>query len=112
VIYDVVYTPRAQAHLIAIYDHIADNAGPEIARDYTRRLELTCQQLACFPARGTPRDDIRPGMRTTSYQRRAVIVFSIEGAAVVIHGVFHGGRSVEAAFDSDATRPVHASPTS
>ncbi len=99
--YGVIYAPRALRHLEAIYDYLADHAGPEIARRFTARLEEVCAKLATFPERGAPRNDIRPGLRTISFKRRAVIVFSVEGDVVVIHGVFYAGQDVEAAFDAD-----------
>jgi plasmid stabilization system protein ParE len=49
------------------------------------------KNLSVFPRRGTPRDDIRPGLRTTNYKGRAVIAFDVnDGAKLVsILGVFY-----------------------
>ena len=51
-----------------------------------------CEGLAVYPIRGTARDDIRPGIRTTSYKKRTVIAFAVAEDAVLALGVFHGGR--------------------
>lgn len=40
--------------------------------------------LETFPERGARRDDIRPGLRTMGFERRATIVFQVNKAEVVI----------------------------
>jgi len=94
--YEVVYSPRARDHLNNIYDYIAEHAGALIARRFTSQIEKRCSDLDHFPMRGTPRDDIRSGLRTIAHRRRSVIVYSIESGRVVIHGIFYGGRDYEA----------------
>jgi len=59
-------------------------SGAERARNYTDRIVATCRNLVTFPERGTPRDDLRPGLRTTTYRRRATIAFHITATQVVI----------------------------
>ncbi len=93
---EVAFTPRALRHLEAIFDYIAEHGDPITARRYVRRLEDACQSLAHFPKRGAPRDELRAGLRILSYKRSATIAFSIEGAGVVIHGVFKAGQDYEA----------------
>ena len=90
--HEVVYSPRASADLAAIFDWIADHADPYVARRFVGRIEQACGRLRHFPLRTTPRDDLRPGLRTTTYRRRVVIALSVEGSRVVIHGIFYGGR--------------------
>jgi toxin ParE1/3/4 len=51
--------------------------------------------LETSPARGTRRDDIRPGLRTVGFERRATIAFRIVGREVVIIRIFYGGRDFE-----------------
>jgi toxin ParE1/3/4 len=51
-----------------------------------------------FPARGTRRDDIRPGLRMTSMARRVTIADPIAGEAVTIDRILYGGRDLGAAF--------------
>ena len=51
--------------------------------------------LERLPERGTPRDDIRPGLRVMGFERRATIVFQIVGTEVIIARVFYGGRDYE-----------------
>src|SRR5688572_23295389 len=94
--YEVVYSPRARDHLNRIYDYVAEHAGPLIARRFTSQIEERCARLDRFPMRGTPRDDIRPGLRTITHRRRTVIIYSIESSRVVVHGIFYGGQNYEA----------------
>ena len=73
--YRVVFRPRAEADLFALYRHIAGEAGHGIAGRYIDRIEAACLALESFPHRGTRRDDIRPGIRMIGFERRATIVF-------------------------------------
>lgn len=58
--------------------------------------------LETSPARGTRRDDIRPGLRTIGFERRATIAFRIVDREVVIIRIFYGGRDFESILrDSD-----------
>ena len=53
--------------------------------------------LQIFPERGTKRDDIRQGLRTMGFERRATIVFEVKRSEVVIIRVFYGGQDYERA---------------
>ena len=53
--------------------------------------------METFPERGTRRDDIRPGLRTMGFERRATIVFQVRKSEVVIVRVLYGGRNFESA---------------
>jgi plasmid stabilization system protein ParE len=92
----IVFTPEARDHLDAIYDYIAAAASPGIAQRFTDGILDTIAKLTDFPHRGTMRDDLRLGLRTIAWQRRVVIAFMVEEAAVVVTGIFCGGRDFEA----------------
>jgi toxin ParE1/3/4 len=94
--YEVVFTPEAEEQLAELYRYIEGNATADVALRYTTVVVEYCEGLATFPLRGTPRDDIRPGLRTTSYRRRTEIAYTAEDEKVSIIGVFHGGRDYEA----------------
>lgn len=91
----VVFTPEAREQISALYRWIAAEASPEIALRYTEAVIAQCEALSSFPERGTLRDDIRPGLRITSYRKRTVIAFAIETDRVTIIGVFHGGQNYQ-----------------
>ena len=95
--FGVIFSPEAQAQLLELYDYIADRAGPNVAIGYISRIEAYCRNFERFPERGAKRDDIRLGLRTIGFERRVTIAFHIEPDAVVIDGMFYGGRDIEAA---------------
>ena len=95
--YRVGFRPRAEADLFALYDYIAGEAGHKVAGEYIDRIEAACLALETFPNRGTRRDDIRPGIRTMGFERRATIVFRVMKGRVVIVRVLYGGRDFDRA---------------
>jgi len=95
--YSVEFAPEAQEQLAALYRYIATAASPEVAQRYTGAIVNYCEALQTFPLRGTPRDDIRPGLRITHYRKRAVIAFAVAAERVSILGIFYGGQDFETA---------------
>ncbi len=95
--YTVTLSAKAHGQLLALYAYIAEAASPAVAKRYTDGITGFCHSLSTFPARGTRRDDIRPGVRITNYRKRAVIAFTIDESAeeVTILGVFYGGQDYE-----------------
>jgi toxin ParE1/3/4 len=97
----VVFTPEAEEQLAELYRYIEENATADVALRYTTAVVQYCEGLETFPQRGTPRDDIRPGLRTTCYKRRTEIAYAVEDDRVAIIGVFHGGRDYETALQPE-----------
>jgi plasmid stabilization system protein ParE len=95
----VVFTETANADLDDIFAWIADHAGLEVALAYTGRIERFCHEMTPFPQRGTARNDVRPGLRTVGFERRATIAFTVKGEDVIILRILYAGRSLELAFD-------------
>lgn len=95
---EVLFAPECADDLRKLYDDIARNAGAERAQIYTSRIIDHCLRLDLFPERGTRRDDLRPGLRLTSFRRRVAIAFHITQTAVVIDRVLYGGRDIDALF--------------
>jgi len=85
----------AEDDLLNLYDYIADHGGRKGAGDYIARIEALCLSLRHVPLRGTPRDDIKPGLRIVGFERRAVIAFCVVPSEVVIVRIFYGGRDYE-----------------
>ena len=94
----VVFAESAKADLDDIFAWIADHAGVEVALAYTSRIEHFCRKMTLFPQRGTRRDDLRPGLRTIGFERRATIAFTVKGEDVIILRILYGGRSLDLAF--------------
>lgn len=95
---EVVFTPRARADLISLYDYIAEQGGEARALVYVSRIEAACQNLAVFPQRGVRRDDIRPHMRIISIGKRVLVAFRLDESVVTIDRVLYGGQDLAAAF--------------
>lgn len=91
----ISFLPQAAADLIRIYRHIAAASGPAVAGAYVDRIEAASRELETFPKRGRNRDDIRRGLRTIGFEKRATIVFQVRRTEVVIVRIFYGGRDVE-----------------
>jgi toxin ParE1/3/4 len=85
VAHSVVYAPEAQDDLVRLYVYIA-------------RIEAYCMWLANFPRRGRSRDDSRPGLRVTGFERRVAIAFHVAEDTVIVDRVLYGGRDVDGAF--------------
>ncbi|MBX9716727.1 MAG: type II toxin-antitoxin system RelE/ParE family toxin [Burkholderiaceae bacterium] len=102
--YTVVFAPQAEDQLAELYGYIAARASPATAERYTEAIVSLCEGLSEFPHRGTPRDDIRPGLRTTNHKGRTVIAFALDDASlhVSILGVYYGGQDYEAAMHSES----------
>jgi toxin ParE1/3/4 len=101
----VVFTPEARTQLVELYRHIAASRSPDAAARYTEAIAAYCDGLRNIPQRGVARDDIRPGLRVTSYRRRVVIAFHPDAERVAIIAVFYGGQDYEASLlegDGDA----------
>lgn len=94
----VALAPGALDDLRRIYVYIADTAGTDIADAYDLRLRAACRGLADFPRRGTPHDDIRPGLRSMAFERRATIFYEVQAENVRIIRILHRGRDPAGTF--------------
>jgi toxin ParE1/3/4 len=94
---EVTFLPHAEADLIGLYGYIAEESGHDVAGGYVERIQAACTALETFPERGTRRDEIRPGLRTMGFERRATIVFQVMKAEVVIVRISYGGQDYERA---------------
>ncbi len=100
----LVFRPQAEADLDAIYDYIAKaSSNFEVAFNFTERLRAACFKLVDFSERGTPRNDLLPGLRTVGFERKSLIAYVVQGDDIVIVNIFHGGRDWEAAILRDDT---------
>lgn len=100
--YRIVFSPAAEEQLAALFRYIADTASPDTAAKYTESIVGYCESLRTFPLRGTMRDDVRPGLRTTNYKKRVVIAYAVDNDLVSIIGIFYGGQDYETFLHSDS----------
>jgi len=94
----VIFTPLAVRHLASLHEYITTHASEKRADDYVGRIVAFCESLTTFPMRGTRRDDVLSGLRVTGFERRVIIAFVVTDAAVLIEGIFYGGRDFEVEF--------------
>jgi toxin ParE1/3/4 len=92
---EVVFSPEALTDLIRLYDYIAESSGAARAIGYIERIETHCLRFDTAAQRGTRRDDIRPGLRLTGFERRVTIAFHVDAATVTIDRILYGGRDIE-----------------
>ena len=97
----IVFTPEARDQLDSLHAYITTAADAEIASRFVDGIIDHVATLTDFPNRGTPRDDIRAGLRTIPWRRRVTIAFVVEETAVVIIGIFYGGRDFESLLRDD-----------
>lgn len=96
---EVEYQPDALSDLEDIYQFVVRLSGSAaVAERFVGRIIDQCDRIGELPFMGTARDDLRPGLRTVGFERRAVIAYTIEPECVRITNVFYGGRDYEALY--------------
>ena len=93
--YEIVFSPEAEEDLINLYEQIAIAASPAVAFGYIERIEQFCSVLSTVPLGGTSREDIRHGLRTIGFERRATIAYRVTKTRVEILRIFYGGQNWE-----------------
>lgn len=97
----ISYTPEAQRQLDDLDNWITANAGPEISQQFISAIIDHIEGIPAFPGAGRNRDDVRPGVKTTSFRRRTLIAYEVVGCAtdltVIVLGIFHRGPDWETA---------------
>ncbi|MDB5430939.1 MAG: plasmid stabilization system [Caulobacter sp.] len=98
----VSFSPAAEADLLGLYRYVAERSGLELAGAYVERVHRHCMGFDVFPQRGQRQDAIRPGLRTTGFERRVLIAFHIDPpGSVIIDRILYGGRDLASAFEED-----------
>ncbi len=93
---DLRFLATANADLKSIYDWIADASGqPAVAEAFVMRIFDRCEQLIDFPEIGVARDDLSPGIRLLSFERRAMIFYRVVETEVQITNVLYRGRDYD-----------------
>ncbi len=91
----VVFSPEARRDLLDLYQTIASAASPAVALAYIERIEGFCLHFDLASERGQRRDDIRPGLRVTGFERRITVAFTVGDGEVTMLRLFFGGRNWE-----------------
>jgi toxin ParE1/3/4 len=77
----ISFTPEAERQLNEIDDWIATAANANVARRFVSTILDHIGGIVTFPLAGRARDDVRPGMRTTTLKRRTVVAYLVEEAS-------------------------------
>ncbi|MGA2287956.1 type II toxin-antitoxin system RelE/ParE family toxin [Bradyrhizobium sp.] len=88
----VFFLRRAEHRLAELGAYIAGEAGLAVADGYLGRIYSACMALAEFPERGRKRDDILPGLRTITMERRVTIAYRVRHSRVEIITIGYAGR--------------------
>lgn len=99
------FTPDAERQLNDLDQWITENASADTAESFVRAILDHIDRILIFPLAGRGRDDVRPGMRTTTFKKRTLIAYEVDESSdelvVNVVGVFHGGQNWEAALRVD-----------
>jgi toxin ParE1/3/4 len=85
--------------IIADYMEFHGRSEASIAR-YVTEVYDTCEAFATFPKRGTPQDDVMPGLKTTHYKGDTILAFVVDEHAETVWflGDFFGGQDWRSLF--------------
>ena len=97
----VVLAPRVWRQLEQLRAYFTQQASAEIADALTGDLIDRCLTLGEFAHRGTPRDDIRSGLRSIPFRRRATIGYIVEGDDVVVLTIAYAGQDLAGLLRTD-----------
>lgn len=98
----VVHREGSRGDLSDIYQFLVEiGTARRTAQAYVRRLRLACERIGDAPRGGRSRDDLEPGLRTWSFERRAVIAYKVLGEEVAITNIFYAGRDIAAFYRLD-----------
>jgi len=87
-----VVSPRADADIETLLEHLAEMAGPTVARRYALELDVTFERPTMFPASGARRKSLGPYSRIAVVSPY-VIVYDHHDGEVVIVRVLDGCRN-------------------
>lgn len=99
--YRVVFAPRVWQQLDQLRAYVTEHSAADMADRLVSDIIDRCLTLSAFTQRGTPRDDIRPGLRSIPFRRRATIGYVIEGDDVVVVTVAYAGQDLAGLLQSD-----------
>jgi toxin ParE1/3/4 len=91
----VIVTPDAIDDLVDIHNQISMGGGSAVADRYIERLRTFVNGFDIASERGTPRPDLREGLRAIGYERRITITFAVFEEHVDILRFFWGGQNWE-----------------
>jgi toxin ParE1/3/4 len=89
----VVVSPKADADVDNMLEHLADLAGSAVVQRYARELEAIYERLAMFPASGARRKSLGPDTRIAVLSPYIVVYDYADGMVHIVR-VLDGRRNV------------------
>lgn len=89
---DVQLSEAAIDDIFDIYSYLKERIGHERAQAYAFRIEEFCRSPGRFSSRGRSRNDLRAGLRSMTFESRAVIVYRITDSNIDVLRVIHGAQ--------------------
>src|SRR3979490_2834407 len=96
----LIYRPRAEEDLEAIYRFIAQDS-PARAFSFIAQIQERCDLLRDSPEQGRARPDLRPGLRVVPYGRSVVIAYQFTSDPIEVVRIFYGGQDYETIMSGD-----------
>ncbi|ESQ74938.1 type II toxin-antitoxin system RelE/ParE family toxin [Asticcacaulis sp. AC402] len=93
------FSPSSDRDLEDIADFIATDS-PARAFTYIDEIRARCFRLLDAPNGGSPRDDLRQGLRVVPFGNY-LIFYRIYPGELRIERILHGARNLAAIFDND-----------
>ncbi len=93
--HNVIFTPEAQAQLLALYHYTARVYSHDFAQRHIETILSYCKRFWAFRHMGIRRNDIRPGLRIVNYKKRVTLALEVEEDRLSILGVFDSGQDYE-----------------
>ena len=95
----VTRRPLAEADVLQIWDHIADDSLTA-ADHWVDRLDEEFRLLATQPMMGRARDELASGVRSFPFGRYVVFYVPLDDGIDVVR-VLHGSRDIDAIFNPE-----------
>jgi toxin ParE1/3/4 len=94
---EVALHPNAINDLFEIGNHIYRQTGSvALSRSYTARIREACEKIGTVPLGGRERSELGSGVRGWVFERRAVILYRVTSAGVLVLRIAHRGRHLAA----------------
>lgn len=98
--YSIIYTPEAEAQLLALYHYLAIEASPATAARFTDAIVERCEALCDFPERGAPRVQRATRSAYASVPAGDHHLCRADRQLVIV-GIFFGGQDHESILRQD-----------
>lgn len=93
---DVTRAPAAEEDIAAALEYL-DRFSAPAAEELAEEIDRRCHLLAAQPLVGRPRDDLRPGIRS-SVVGRYVLFYRVTDTRIEVVRFLHGSRDIDGEF--------------